>query len=130
MPARRLCVDLASVDISWLRRQVGVVLQKNLLFNASVRANIALADPAMSMDRIIAAAIPASAHEFVLELPEGYDTIVGERGSCAGAHCICHRAPVVEGCRLTLAPRVVDQSLTKHHCAQAAQEPFHAFSSG
>ena len=65
----------------WLRRQIGVVLQENVLFNRSVRENIALADPAMSMERIIAAAKLAGAHEFILELPEGYDTVVGERGS-------------------------------------------------
>jgi ATP-binding cassette, subfamily B, bacterial HlyB/CyaB len=74
-------VDLAVVDPAWLRRQIGVVLQENILFNASVRANIALADPAMSMERVIAAATLAGAHDFILELPEGYDTIVGERGS-------------------------------------------------
>jgi ATP-binding cassette, subfamily B, bacterial HlyB/CyaB len=74
-------VDLAMVDISWLRRQMGIVLQENILFNRSVRDNIALADPAMPMERVIAAATLAGAHEFILELPEGYDTIVGERGS-------------------------------------------------
>src|SRR5262245_1738145 len=74
-------VDLASVDISWLRRQIGVVLQENILFNTSVRDNIALADPAMPMDRVIAAATLAGAHGFILELPEGYDTVIGERGS-------------------------------------------------
>jgi len=58
-----------------------VVLQENVLFNSSVRENIALADPAMAMDRIVAAATLAGAHDFILELPEGYDTIVGERGS-------------------------------------------------
>jgi len=73
-------VDLAMVDTAWLRRQIGVVLQENVLFNRSVRDNIALADPATTMDRIIAAARLAGAHEFILELPEGYDTIVGERG--------------------------------------------------
>src|SRR5882724_10406158 len=73
--------DLAIVDPAWLRRQIGVVLQENVLFNASVRDNIALADPAMSMDRVIAAARLAGAHEFILELAEGYDTVVGERGS-------------------------------------------------
>src|SRR5262249_10886526 len=72
-------VDLASVDISWLRRQIGLVLQENILFNTSVRDNIALADPAMPMDRVIAAATLAGAHEFILELPEGYDTVIGER---------------------------------------------------
>jgi ATP-binding cassette, subfamily B, bacterial HlyB/CyaB len=73
-------VDIAMVDTAWLRRQIGVVLQENILFNQSVRDNIALADPAMPMERIIAAAQLAGAHEFILELPEGYDTIVGERG--------------------------------------------------
>ena len=74
-------VDLAMVDTAWLRRQIGVVLQENVLFNRSVRDNIALADPGLPIERVIAAAKLAGAHEFILELPEGYDTIVGERGS-------------------------------------------------
>lgn len=74
-------MDLALADPAGLRRQIGVVLQENVLFNRSVRENIALADPAMPMERVIAAAALAGAHEFILELPEGYDTIVGERGS-------------------------------------------------
>jgi subfamily B ATP-binding cassette protein HlyB/CyaB len=74
-------VDLAMVDLAWLRRQTGVVLQENVLFNSSIRENIALADPSISMERIIAAAELAGAHDFILELPEGYDTVVGERGS-------------------------------------------------
>jgi subfamily B ATP-binding cassette protein HlyB/CyaB len=74
-------MDLAMADPAWLRRQIGVVLQENVLFNRSVRENIALADPAMAMERVIAAASLAGAHEFILELAEGYDTIVGERGS-------------------------------------------------
>lgn len=73
-------VDLAMVDTAWLRRQVGVVLQEDMLFNRSVRDNIALADPTLSMDQIINAATLAGAHEFILQLPEGYDTLVGERG--------------------------------------------------
>jgi ATP-binding cassette, subfamily B, bacterial HlyB/CyaB len=73
-------VDLAMVDPAWLRRQVGVVLQENILFNRSVRENIALADPAMPMDQVIEAAKLAGAHEFILELPEAYDTHVDERG--------------------------------------------------
>jgi subfamily B ATP-binding cassette protein HlyB/CyaB len=74
-------VDLAMVDASWLRRQTGVVLQENVLFNRSVRDNIALADPGMTFDRIVTAAKLAGAHDFVLALPEAYDTIIGERGS-------------------------------------------------
>ncbi|MBE89121.1 MAG: type I secretion system permease/ATPase [Rhodospirillaceae bacterium] len=74
-------VDLAMVDTAWLRRQIGVVLQENVLFNRTVRENIALSDPSISMERIRAAADLAGAHEFILELAEGYDTEIGERGS-------------------------------------------------
>lgn len=74
-------VDLAQVEPAWLRRQVGVVLQENFLFNGSVRDNIAAADSGASMERIIHAAKLAGAHEFILELPEAYDTVVGERGA-------------------------------------------------
>ena len=73
-------VDLAQVDPAWLRRQVGVVLQENFLFNCSVRDNIALADPGLAMEQVIQAAKLAGAHEFILELPQGYDTMVGEHG--------------------------------------------------
>ena len=72
--------DLAVVDSTWLRRQVGVVLQEDILFNRSIRDNIALAQPATPIESVIAAATLAGAHDFILELPEGYDTVVGERG--------------------------------------------------
>ena len=72
--------DLALVDPAWLRRQIGVVLQENILFNRSVRENIALADPTLPMERVMAAASLAGAHDFILELPHGYDTIIDERG--------------------------------------------------
>src|SRR6202047_5622470 len=74
-------IDLSVVDPAWLRRQIGVVLQENVLFNCSVRDNIALADRSLPIERIIAVAQMAGAHEFILELPNGYDTIIGERGS-------------------------------------------------
>jgi subfamily B ATP-binding cassette protein HlyB/CyaB len=74
-------IDLALVDVSWLRRQVGVVLQENVLFNRSIRDNIALADPGMPMEFIVKAAQLAGAHDFILELPNGYDTQVDERGA-------------------------------------------------
>jgi subfamily B ATP-binding cassette protein HlyB/CyaB len=74
-------VDLALVEPAWLRRRIGVVLQENFLFNRSVRDNIALTDPGLSMDEIVRVAQLAGAHEFILELPEGYDTLVGEQGS-------------------------------------------------
>ena len=74
-------IDLSMVDTAWLRRQVGVVLQENILFNRSLRENIALADPGMPMERVIEAAKLAGAHEFILSLSDGYDTKIGERGS-------------------------------------------------
>lgn len=77
-------VDLAMVDTAWLRRQIGVVLQENVLFNRSVRDNLVLADPTAPMERVIAAAALVGAHEFILELPEGYDTIVGEGKQLVG----------------------------------------------
>lgn len=73
-------VDVAQVDPAWLRRQIGVVLQENLLFTRSIRENIALANPGMPLERVMAAAQMAGAHEFILGLPQGYDTIVEERG--------------------------------------------------
>lgn len=74
-------VDLALVEPAWLRRQVGVVLQENVLFNRTVRENIALSDPGAPMEAVVAVAKMAGAHEFILELGEGYDTLVGEHGS-------------------------------------------------
>lgn len=73
-------VDIAQIDPAWLRRQIGVVLQENLLFNRSIRENIALAHPAMPLEQVMAAAQLAGAHEFVVALPQGYDTIIEERG--------------------------------------------------
>jgi subfamily B ATP-binding cassette protein HlyB/CyaB len=74
-------IDLAMIDTAWLRRQIGVVLQENFLFNRSIRENIALVDPSISMERVINAAKMAGAHDFIVELSEGYDTLVGEQGS-------------------------------------------------
>ncbi len=73
-------VDLALADSASLRRQVGMVLQENVLFNRTIRENIALADPGAQLERVIHAAKLAGAHEFILELPEAYDTLVGEHG--------------------------------------------------
>ena len=73
--------DIAVIDSASLRQQIGVVLQENTLFSRSVMDNIALTDPALPIERIIAAARLAGAHEFICELPEGYDTLVGEHGT-------------------------------------------------
>ena len=74
-------VDIGQIDPAWLRRQIGVVLQENLLFNRSIRENIALANPATPLETVIAAATMAGAHEFIVRLPQGYDTPVEERGT-------------------------------------------------
>lgn len=74
-------VDLAMVDTAWLRRNIGVVLQENFLFNQTVRENIALSNPAAPMEKIVQVAKLAGAHEFIVDLPEAYDTMVGEQGS-------------------------------------------------
>ncbi len=74
-------VDIAQIDPAWLRRQIGVVLQENLLFNRSIRENIALANPAMLLEEVIVAATLAGAHEFIVRLPRGYDTLIEERGT-------------------------------------------------
>ncbi|WP_308547867.1 type I secretion system permease/ATPase [uncultured Selenomonas sp.] len=74
-------IDLAQVEPSWLRQQIGVVLQDNYLFTGTIRENIAMVDPGASMEKVIEAARLAGAHDFILELPDGYDTKVGERGS-------------------------------------------------
>jgi len=74
-------LDLAVVDPEWLRRRIGVVTQEARLFNRSVRENIALADPALPVERVIQAARLAGAHDFIGELPDGYETLVGEQGA-------------------------------------------------
>lgn len=74
-------IDISTADPAWLRRQIGVVLQENTLFNRSIADNIALADPTVPIERIIQAAKTAGAHEFISTMPQGYDTIVGERGA-------------------------------------------------
>ncbi|WP_242182918.1 type I secretion system permease/ATPase [Sphingomonas sp. CARO-RG-8B-R24-01] len=73
-------MDIAQVDPTWLRRQIGVVLQENILFNRSIRENIALVNPAMPLDRVMRAANLAGAHGFILQQPQGYDTPIVERG--------------------------------------------------
>lgn len=74
-------MDLSVVDTSWLRRQIGVVGQDTALFNRSVRDNIALGNPALGIAAVMESARLAGAHDFIQRLPEGYDTVIGERGS-------------------------------------------------
>lgn len=73
--------DVREYEPLWLRQQIGVVLQENYLFSGSVRDNIAMTRPSTNMEDVIAVAKQAGAHEFILELPDGYDTQVGEGGA-------------------------------------------------
>ncbi len=72
--------DLRTLDLTTLRRQIGMVLQTSLLFSATIRENIAYGRPDATEEEIIAAAKAAQAHEFIMRMPQGYDTVVGERG--------------------------------------------------
>ena len=74
-------VDAAQLDPGWLRRQIGVVLQENILFNRTIHENIALGDPAMPRAMVMHAAKLAGADEFIAQLPQGYDTVIEERGA-------------------------------------------------
>lgn len=72
--------DVRDVDIESLRAQIGIVQQDNILFSDSVRENILMGNPLATDEEMIAAAKAANAHDFIMNLPQGYDTPVGERG--------------------------------------------------
>jgi ATP-binding cassette subfamily B protein len=72
--------DIGAVTLNSLRNQIGIVMQESLLFSASIRENIAFGRPEANEESIIAAAKAADAHGFIMETPDGYDTLVGERG--------------------------------------------------
>ena len=73
--------DIRDVSLKSMREQIGVVLQDPFLFNGTVADNIAYGKPEASLDEVVAAAKAANAHGFILDFPEGYDTVVGERGA-------------------------------------------------
>lgn len=74
-------IDVRQMNPIWLRNNVGVVLQENYLFSGTIRENIAMPKTDAPIELIIQAAQIAGAHQFITEMPEGYDTMVGERGS-------------------------------------------------
>jgi ATP-binding cassette subfamily B protein len=73
-------VDVRDYDIHWLRRQIGMVLQEPYLFHGTIAENIRYGRPEASEAEIIRAAKAANAHDFIVGFPDGYDTMVGERG--------------------------------------------------
>ncbi len=74
-------IDISLTDLSSIRRQIGVVLQENVLFTGSIAYNISVAVPTAPLDVIVQAAQMAGAHDFIVDLPNGYDTVVGENGT-------------------------------------------------
>lgn len=74
-------IDIRNINPIWLRSHIGVVLQENYLFSGTIKENISLPRPNISMEGIIQASMVSGAHEFISKLPKGYDTQVGERGS-------------------------------------------------
>ncbi len=72
--------DIRDYDVRWLRRQIGMVLQEPYLFHGTIADNIRYGNPAATEREIITAAKAANAHDFVVGFPDGYDTMVGERG--------------------------------------------------
>jgi subfamily B ATP-binding cassette protein HlyB/CyaB len=73
--------DLATLDTAWLRRKIGIVQQESFLLNRTVRENIAIADTGTSLERVVECAKIAGAHDFIISLPQGYDTVIEEQGS-------------------------------------------------
>jgi subfamily B ATP-binding cassette protein HlyB/CyaB len=73
--------DLSHADPGWLRHHIGVVLQENILFNRTIHENIAFSSPAMARAQVVAIARLAGADEFIAKLPQGYDTMIEERGA-------------------------------------------------
>ena len=73
-------VDIRKLTLDSLRRQIGIVTQHTFLFNDSVRNNISYGDPGKGMEDVVMAAKAAHAHDFITELPDGYDTVIGELG--------------------------------------------------
>ncbi|KHT64033.1 hypothetical protein RJ45_08810 [Photobacterium gaetbulicola] len=72
--------DSSHLDAVWLRQQIGIVLQDNVLFATTVKNNIAMADPTLGIEKVIEAAKMVGAHDFIMQMPQGYDTVLEERG--------------------------------------------------
>jgi subfamily B ATP-binding cassette protein MsbA len=73
-------IDIRDLTLRSLRAQIGIVTQHTILFNDTIRNNIAYGDPGRSMEDVIAAAKAAYAHEFIMAMPKGYDSVIGEMG--------------------------------------------------
>ncbi len=120
-------ISVADYSLASLRAQIGFVLQESFLFSSSIKANISYGRPDATMEEIIDAAKRANAHEFIMELPEGYDTMLGERGlglsggqkqRIAIARALCQNPAILV---LDDATSAVDMK-TELHIQQALEE--------
>jgi ATP-binding cassette, subfamily B, bacterial HlyB/CyaB len=118
--------DICKVELNSLRRQMGVVLQDTLLFNGTIQENIALTRPEASSDEVIAAAKMADAHDFIMSLANGYNTMVGERGSTLSGgqrQRIAIARAVLQNPRLLIldeATSALDYDTEQHVCQNLA----------
>ncbi len=112
--------DLRQVTLDSLRSQIGIVLQETTLFAGTIRDNIAFGKPDASLDEVISAAQAAAAHEFILSFPDGYDTLVGERGATLSGG---QKQRVAIARALLLNPRILilDDSTSSVDLATEAQ---------
>jgi ATP-binding cassette, subfamily B, bacterial MsbA len=115
--------DIREVTLASLRSQIGIVTQETVLFNDTVRNNIAYGQPNVSKKEVEAAARAALAHDFILEMPSGYDTVIGERGvrlsggerqRLAIARAILKNAPILILDEATSALDSESESLVQH----------------
>jgi ATP-binding cassette, subfamily B, bacterial HlyB/CyaB len=118
--------DIRKVELNSLRRQIGVVLQDTLLFNGTIQENIALTRPEASSDQVITAAKMAEAHDFIMALPNGYSTMIGERGSTLSGgqrQRIAIARAVLQNPRLLIldeATSALDYDTEQHVCQNLA----------
>ncbi|MGL5805543.1 MAG: peptidase domain-containing ABC transporter, partial [Xenococcaceae cyanobacterium] len=122
--------DISKVELYSLRRQVGVVPQETLLFDGTIQENIALTNPDATTEEIIAAAQIAAAHEFIMTLPNGYNTRAGERGSALSGgqrqRIAIARSVLQQPAMLVLdeATSALDYA-TEHEVSRNLKEAFH-----